>query len=87
MKLRHKFSLDKLPLQKAAVVCRVANQTSEMLELLAHKNIRIGTRLEVKVQFPFDHSLELRIKPDTLVTISEQLARNIFVAYEADQQP
>jgi DtxR family Mn-dependent transcriptional regulator len=73
--------------KKPAVVCRVANQTTEMLELLAHKNIRIGTCLEVKVQFPFDQSLELRIKPDTLVTISEQLAKNIFVAYEADQQP
>jgi hypothetical protein len=26
----------------------VANQTPEMLELLAHKGIRIGTKLEVK---------------------------------------
>ena len=52
-----------------------------MLEILEHKNIGIGTKLEVKKHFPFDHSFELKIKSST-VTISEQLAKNIFVTYE-----
>lgn len=61
-----------------ATVCHVANQTDEMLTLLQHKHIGIGTKIEVKKHFDFDHSLELRIKNQT-VTISEQLAKNIFV--------
>jgi DtxR family transcriptional regulator, Mn-dependent transcriptional regulator len=62
-------------------VRRVANQSTEMLELLQHKNIGIGTRLEAKKHFDFDHSVELKIKTNT-ITISEQLAKNIFVTYE-----
>jgi DtxR family Mn-dependent transcriptional regulator len=63
-------------------VCRVANQSPEMLELLAHKAIAIGTRLQVKKHFPFDHSYEIKLKAAPLITISEQLAKNIFVMYE-----
>lgn len=71
-------SLLQLALNQPAVVCRVTNQTAELLELLQHKQIGIGTRVEVKKHFDFDHSLEVRIKQQT-VNISEQLARNIFV--------
>jgi DtxR family Mn-dependent transcriptional regulator len=76
-----KTPLDQLPLLQQAEVCQVTNQSVEMLELLQHKNIGIGTKLEVKKFFDFDNSLELRIKNNT-VTISEQLAKNIFVTYE-----
>ena len=65
------------------MVCQVTNQSQEMLELLKHKNIGIGTKLEVKKFFPFDQSIELKIKAKT-VTISEQLAKNIFVTHEQD---
>jgi DtxR family transcriptional regulator, Mn-dependent transcriptional regulator len=73
--------LIELPLSQPAEVRRVAHQSAEMLELLQHKNIGIGTRLEVKKHFDFDHSVEIRIKTNT-ITISEQLAKNIFVTYE-----
>ncbi len=76
-----KISLDQLPLQQPAEVCQVTNQSVEMLELLQHKNIGIGTRLEIKKHFEFDRSLELKIKTAT-TTVSEQLAKNIFVRYE-----
>jgi DtxR family transcriptional regulator, Mn-dependent transcriptional regulator len=76
-----KISLDQIPPLQPAEVCQVTNQSVEMLELLQHKNIGIGTKLEVKKFFEFDHSLELKIKNTTL-TISEQLAKNIFVTYE-----
>jgi len=76
-----KISLDQLPLQQVAEVCQVTNQSAEMLELLQHKNIGIGTKLEIKKYFDFDHSLELKIKTNT-TTVSEQLAKNIFVRYE-----
>ncbi|RYY00672.1 MAG: metal-dependent transcriptional regulator, partial [Gammaproteobacteria bacterium] len=81
MAARNNLPLVELPKNKQAEVCQVTNQSAEMLELLKHKNIGIGTRVEVKKHFPFDQSLELKIKTKT-VTISEQLAKNIFVTYE-----
>ncbi len=79
--VRKNLPLLLLPLRQSAEVCQVTNQSAEMLELLKHKAIGIGTRLEVKKHFPFDHSVELKLKSKT-VTISEQLAKNIFVGYE-----
>lgn len=82
-KIRHisKISLLQLEFNQPAEVCQVTNQSDEMLELLRHKNIGIGTRVEVKKHFDFDHSIELKIK-NANVTVSEQLAKNIFVTYE-----
>jgi len=77
----NKVSLLELPFNQGAEVRQVTNLSKELLEILDHKNIRIGTRLEVKRHFGFDHSVELKIRNAT-VTISEQLAKNIFVAYE-----
>lgn len=78
---------DTLTLAQASInhlveVVRVSNQSATMLELLQHKNIGIGTRLEVKKQFHFDQSLEIRLKPNTTVMVSGQLAQNIFVKNE-----
>ena len=73
----NKIALIDLPLHRQAEVCQVTNQSDEMLELLNHKNISIGTRLEVKKHFEFDHTIEIKIK-GTTSTISEQLAKNIF---------
>jgi DtxR family Mn-dependent transcriptional regulator len=72
-----RIALLQLPLHQPAEVCQVTNQSDEMLELLQHKHIGIGTKLEVKKRFDFDHSLEIKIKGGT-ITISEQLAKNIF---------
>lgn len=81
IKSLNKISLFELPFNQSAQVRQVTNQSKEMLEILEHKNICIGTKLEVKKHFHFDHSVELKIK-NTIVTISEQLAKNIFVTYE-----
>jgi DtxR family Mn-dependent transcriptional regulator len=81
MRSYNEVPLMELPVNQPAEVRRVANQSAEMLELLQHKNIGIGTRLEAKKHFDFDHSIELKIKTST-ITISEQLAKNIFVTYE-----
>ncbi len=71
--------LTDLPMNKMAVVSHVSDQSTEILDLLKHKNIGIGTRLEVKKRFDFDHSLEIRSGRQPAQTISEQLAQNIFV--------
>lgn len=77
----NKIAILQLPLYQPAEVCQVTNQSPEMLDLLQHKNITIGTKIEVRKHFEFDRSLELKIKNAT-VNISDQLAKNIFVLYE-----
>jgi DtxR family Mn-dependent transcriptional regulator len=75
-------SLPDLPLNKSAVVCHVSDQSNEMLELLGHKKIAIGTKLEVKRKFNFDNSLEIKIRQQSPINISEQLSKNIYVKYD-----
>lgn len=79
IKLSKKIGLTELPLHTVAIVSSVSDHSSEILELLEHKNISIGTKLEVKKKFEFDCSLEVRIGRQTAFTISKQLAENIFV--------
>jgi len=76
-------NLTELQISKSAVVCHVSDQSSEMLELLGHKKIAIGTRIEIRKKFDFDGSLELKIGRQLTGTISKQLAQNIFVKYDA----
>lgn len=77
-------NLLELPLNQWAEISGVTDQSAEILELLRHKNLAIGTRLEIKKKFSFDNSLEVRIKNQPSVTISVEVAKNIFVRY--DQQ-
>lgn len=74
-----KILLTELTLNTAAMVSNVKDQSSSMLELLEHKNISIGTRVEIKKRFEFDDSLEIKIGRQPAFTISKQLAENIFV--------
>ena len=75
-------SLRELPLNKTAIVSHVSDQSNEMLELLGHKKIGIGTKLEVKRKFGYDNSLEIKIKQQPAMHISEQLSKNVFVKYD-----
>ncbi|HEY6064346.1 MAG TPA: metal-dependent transcriptional regulator [Chitinophagaceae bacterium] len=81
IKINQQVCLAGMTINKPAMVCHVADQSTEMLELLEHKHISIGTRLEVKRKFDFDHSMEIKIRLQPSFTISEQLAKNIFVSY------
>lgn len=79
MENNEQITLAELPVNKTAEVTRVINQSEEMLELLQHKKINIGTKLEVKRKFGFDHSIEIKIRQQPPFSISEQLAKNIFI--------
>ncbi len=74
-----KIGLTELPLNTPAIVSSVSDQSSEILELLEHKKITIGVKLEVKRRFDFDNSMEIRSGRSPAFTISEQLANNIYV--------
>jgi len=61
----------------------VAGQQDELLTMLSDKQIQIGTRIQVKKVFDFDKSLEIRFRRGPAITISEQLAKSIFVKHVA----
>ena len=73
------INLIDLDLNKAAEVSAVGSQSSELLELLSHKSIGIGTRLQIVKKFNFDHSIEIKIEDAAPFSISQQLAQSLFV--------
>ncbi|HEY4149790.1 MAG TPA: metal-dependent transcriptional regulator [Chitinophagaceae bacterium] len=76
------LAVSALPVNSTAIVNGISDQSSSMLELLKHKNIQLGTRLEVKKKFDVDGSVELRIRNQQTVTISDHVAKNLLVSYE-----
>lgn len=75
----NQISLHELKEHTAAIVTGVGDQSSSLLELLNRKNINIGTKLEIKQRNSFDASVEIKLRNQPLITISEQLAKKIFV--------
>lgn len=73
------INLTELAVNKKAEVKAVGKQTKELLELLRHKNIEIGTILQVQKIFDFDQSLEIKLDKIKPFTISRQLAEALFV--------
>lgn len=72
-------SLSELKGKQKATVSSVGNQTREMLELLKHYQIGIGTRLMVLRHFEFDNSVEIRVAKQVPCIVSDQVAKNVFV--------
>ena len=68
-----------VPINQVVEVCHVANQTSEMLDILKHNHIIIGTKLEVKKRFSFDNSLEIKSGRQQPFVLSESVARHVWV--------
>ena len=79
MEASRQINLIDLELNHPAEVSAVGSQSTELLELLRHKNIGIGTKLEVKKKFSFDNSIEIKIKNLPPFSISQQLAQSLFV--------
>src|SRR5579862_3869290 len=46
---------------KEATVTAIRPQTDQILELLQHKKIKIGTRITIRKKFDFDDSLEIEV--------------------------
>ncbi len=79
MELSKQINLIDLEHHLAAEVSAVGSQSSGLLELLSHKNIGIGTRLQIVKKFTFDHSIEIKIEDTAPFSISQQLAQSLFV--------
>ena len=78
----NQLGLPALPLLQHAKVSSVTNQTGQMLEMLNHYGIAIGTALKVIKRFEFDGSLKIKIEKHPACIISEQVAKNVFVYYD-----
>ena len=79
IEISKKICITELAVNTVSTVASISDHSSEILELLEHKKIAIGTKVEVKKKFQFDNSLEIKINRQPVITISEQLAKNIFV--------
>ncbi|HEX8462804.1 MAG TPA: metal-dependent transcriptional regulator [Segetibacter sp.] len=79
MEVSRQINLIDLEPNREAAVNAVGSQSTELLELLRHKNIGIGTVLEVVKKFSFDNSVEIKIKDLPSFSISQQLAQTLFV--------
>jgi DtxR family transcriptional regulator, Mn-dependent transcriptional regulator len=73
------LSLSEIPFKKNVTVSSVSNQAAQMLDMLKHYNISIGTQLMVLKKFEFDGSLEIKVSKQNACILSEQVAKNIFV--------
>jgi DtxR family Mn-dependent transcriptional regulator len=72
-------NLSAIPFKKNVTVSSVSNQTEQMLDMLKHYNIALGTQLMVLKRFEFDGSLEIKVLKQSPCIISEQVAKNVFV--------
>lgn len=79
METGKQISLSELITNKPAKICYVANQSPELLEYLHDKKINIGSSVLIKRKFSYDGSLEIKVDNKMLLTITAQLAKNIFV--------
>ena len=76
------LNLSSLPVKQQATVSSVSNQTPQMLEMLRHYHIGIGTAITVLKHFEFDGSLEIKVLKQSACIISEPVAKNVFVHYD-----
>lgn len=79
MAVQDRIHLPSFPVHTPAEITAVASHAPALLELLNHKQIRIGTRIEIKKKFSFDQSIEISIKKQPPFTISHELASALFV--------
>ncbi len=71
--------LSTIPVNTSVEITAVGSQSTELLELLKHKGLQMGTRLEIKKLFEFDGSMELKIKNQQTITVSRELSSVLFV--------
>lgn len=78
VKPRPQTSLDQANARRL-VVTAVTDQSTALLAFLNAKNIKLGTQLEVIAHYEYDNSIEIKLKQNPAITISEQVAKNIMV--------
>ena len=73
------IALNDFSLKKNGIISSVSNQTNEMMKMLNHYGISIGSQIRVLKAFDFDGSLQIKISKQPACVISSRFAQNIFV--------
>lgn len=76
-------SLAEIENNQHVIVSSVNNQSPEMLEMLKHYHIGIGSQIKINRHFEFDGSVEIKVYKKSVCTISKQVAKNINVHHES----
>jgi DtxR family Mn-dependent transcriptional regulator len=79
MPVLQQIALKDLSFKRNAIVSSVSNQTPQMMEMLNHYGIKIGSSIKVLKSFVFDGSLQIKIARQAECIISGLAAQNIFV--------
>jgi DtxR family Mn-dependent transcriptional regulator len=79
MEQQPQVSLEQLPVGGQAVICAVGSQQTALLEMLRQKKLQLGTPVKLVQRFSYDNSVEISIKGQPAFSISEQLAKQLFV--------
>lgn len=80
IKEQKQIPLSALPENQPARIVAVSDRNSDLLELLTHKKIKIGSEIQVIKRFSFDGSAEIKLKGSKIkITVSVQLSDSIFV--------
>ena len=82
MPVLQQSAVSEMPTGSSGTVNGISDQSAEMLDLLKHKNIQLGTRLEIKRKFDVDGSMEIKIRQQPPVNISLHVAQNLLVSYD-----
>lgn len=62
-------------------VTAVGDESADLLDMLTHHHIQLGTRLRILRSFSFDGSLEIGIADRKSITISKTLAETVMVKF------
>lgn len=84
--LENHVLLSVMKVKTKARVCRIASASKKIMELISHQQIKLGSQIMVLQRFEFDDSMEIMIDGKHKVNISQQLAKNIFINYEAKKR-
>lgn len=71
-------SLAEMLLKQTAMVSSVKNQSTEMLDLLKHYKIAIGSKIKIQRRFDFDGSVEIKVDKNPATIISNLVAKNVY---------
>lgn len=75
-------SIAQTAIQSTVIVSSVSKQSAEMLELLKHCHINIGSKITISKKFEFDGSVEIKVPKKGACLLSSQAANHIFVYYD-----
>ncbi|MEO6584407.1 MAG: metal-dependent transcriptional regulator [Ferruginibacter sp.] len=78
IKLVRQSNLYEMPLKKLLTVSAVKNQSIQMMDMLKHYHISIGSKIKVNRRFDFDNSVEIKVDKQPASVISNLIAINVF---------